>query len=79
MDAGAKQRLARVDVADADDDAAVHQVLLDRHTPIAARAPQIVGVEIVAERLGPQVLEQRMRGGLRGQDEAPEAPRIVEP
>ena len=54
MDAGAEQRLARVDVADADDDSAVHHVLLDRDAPIAARAPQIVGVELVAERLGAQ-------------------------
>ena len=78
MNAGAKQRFARVDVADADDHAPVHQVLLDRDAPIAARAPQVVGVEVLAERLGPQILEQRMRGRRRGQHEAAESTRVVE-
>ena len=78
MDARAEQRLARVDVADADDDAAVHQVLLDRDAPVAARAPEVVGVELVAERLGAEILEQRMRARRRRQHEAAEAARIVE-
>src|SRR6185436_18540983 len=79
MNAGAKQRLARIDVADADDDAAVHQVLLDGDAAIAARAPEVVGVELVAERLRPQVLQQRMRARCRRQQEAAEAAWVVEP
>src|SRR5262249_2984934 len=41
-DAGAKQRLVRIDVAYADDDMVVHEHELDRGTPSPRLAPEVV-------------------------------------
>ena len=63
VDAGPEQRLARVDVADAHDDALVHQELLDRHLAALARlGREIVRVEVpsrAAPARGPRAADAR--------------------
>src|SRR5262245_18443012 len=60
-DAGAKKRLARVNVADADDDLAVHDLLLDGDAAAACCTCEVVAVEFIGQRLGRERSEQRMR------------------
>ena len=80
IDAGAKQALARVDVADADDAPPVQQELLDRRAMLSGERIKARRVERARQRLDAEVREQRMRvhGILRPQDGA-EAPRIAQP
>src|SRR5919109_635464 len=78
-DSGAKQRLARVDVADADDEPAVHQQLLDGHAAPAGRAPEVLRVESRCEGLGRETGEQPVLERIAARvEETPEAARIVE-
>ena len=75
-DTGAKQRLVGVDVANAHDDAVVHQSELDRCFALARGPKQVVGIEIGAERLGPEPSQQWVHGTGRPQHGA-EASRVV--
>src|SRR5690606_33343216 len=78
-DARAKQRLVRVDVADADDECAVHEELFDGYTATSRDAPEIVTVESRIERLGSEPGEQRVLVRVCGRGEVgPEASRVVE-
>src|SRR5262249_4880341 len=74
-----EQRLARVDVADADHQLAVHQQLLDGDATPAGDAVEIVGIEGRRKGLGSETLEQRMRARLTARvEQAAEATRVVE-
>src|SRR5580700_12227361 len=74
-----EQRLARVDVAHADHQAAVHEQLLDGDPPATGDAPQVIRIEGGGERLGPEVRQQWMRARIAARiEEAAEAARIVE-
>ena len=74
IDAGAKQCFAGVDIADAGDETAVHQSLLDRDAAVARLAVQPRAVEPGAERLGADVLQQRVRSGASCSGAASAAP-----
>ena len=58
MDAGAKQRLVRVDVADAADEVIVHQHDLDRRLATARALEQPVRGELALERLRAEIAQQ---------------------
>src|SRR5690606_12318337 len=73
----APQRLARIDVADAGDDALVEQHRLERRRPALQARRQSDGVEIVAERLGPEPGEARRVRLAREQFDEAEATGIV--
>ena len=64
MDAGAEQGFGGVDVADAHDDALIHQEVFDRCAAACGSTHQIRGVKLVVERLGAEMGEQLM--GLAG-------------
>src|SRR5690349_5382392 len=61
LHACAKQRFARVDVPDADDETRIHDQLLDGHRTAARDPEQIVGIEVVLERLRREAAQQRMQ------------------
>ena len=61
IDPGTEQGFARVDVADADDDLAVQQQLLDGDTSPAGHALEIFGVEARIERLRGKTAQEWMR------------------
>src|SRR5690349_16411964 len=76
MDPRGEQRLARIDVADADDDRLVHQELLDRGLAAARAAPQQFAVEGIRQGFRAETREQRMRGPARLPQLAAETARI---
>ena len=79
MDAGPEQRLARIDVSDADDDRMVHQQLLDGDAPGARGTIQVVAVELTGKRLDAQVREQAMLLRItRLPQQASEPPRVAQ-
>src|SRR5580658_8968042 len=79
MDTRAKQRLARVDVADTGDEPPVHQYLFYRGPPRARDAPEICSTERFIEWLGRERAQQPMlRGILTRVMQAAETARIVE-
>jgi hypothetical protein len=79
-DAGAEQRLVRVDVAHPDDQLVVHQRELDRDAPAARAAVQQVRVEGRRERLGAERRDQRVRRGVAlDPQHRPEAARVAVP
>ena len=65
-DAGAKQGLARIDIADADDDALVHQEDLHRSSASARLARRGSRVEPGLERLRSERSQQWMLFGRTG-------------
>lgn len=77
---GTEQGFRRVDVADADDGALVHNGDLERHFFAVEFLPQGGGGEGVGERFGPEVLEEVVFLDLVGGDEQDEAEtaRVVE-
>src|ERR1700687_94379 len=80
MDAGGIERLAGVDVAEADDNAGVHEECLDRPAPAGGHSAQKVAGEAALERLDAKMSEMRVlgeAGGGQGEDEA-EAPRVAQ-
>src|SRR5262249_1017591 len=73
------QCLARVDVADPDDQAAVHEQLLEGDAPSAADAIEVVRIESPGEGLGRKVRQQRVALRFAARvEEAAEAARVVE-
>src|SRR6185312_4492857 len=64
MDAGAKQGLAGVDVADARDQPGVHQYLFDGDTAPSGDATQVGGIEVGRKGLGRQMLQQAVAARL---------------
>ena len=75
----AEQRLARVDIPDADDLLGVHDQKLDRDLAPARGAEQVLGVKGIAERLGGEVLQQAMALRIRrSPEQAPEASGVME-
>ena len=60
VDTAAEQGFACVDIAYADDDLAIHDVLLDAGFPPPAGFMQIVGVEVVAQWLWSEVCQELM-------------------
>src|SRR5690554_2703093 len=58
IDAGGEQRLAGVDVADADHHRVVHDERLHRHAPAPRQLEQPGAVERLGERLRPQLAQQ---------------------
>ena len=78
MDAGAVQRLAGIDIAEARDDALVEQQQLDRRGPPGQSALQLSRVEV--ERLRPERLERRpiLKAARTHQVERTEPPGVVE-
>src|SRR5204862_3550910 len=78
-DARPKQRLAGVDVADADHEVAVHEQLLDGHAAPPGGAPQVVCIESGGEGLGRKVREQPVPERIAaGVEETAETARVVE-
>src|SRR6185295_10472049 len=59
IDSCPEERLARIDVAGADDDLAAEQRALDRDAPAAQRGVQMRAVEAVVERLDAESGEER--------------------
>src|SRR4051812_19959716 len=80
MDAGAKERLVGVDVADARDAALVQQQRLDRRAPLARLQVEVLGREVRAERLDAQaaVEELLQRGAAERELAGAEAARVTE-
>jgi ligand-binding sensor domain-containing protein/signal transduction histidine kinase len=76
--AGREQGFGDIDVADADDDALVHQEGLHRRAAAAARREQVVAVEGVAERFGAEVAQQFVRRVRGLPEQTAEAARVVE-
>jgi hypothetical protein len=77
-DARAEQGFAGVDVAHAHDQPRIHDQLLDGHLAPARDLPQVFAVEFVFEWFGRQAFQQRMRRRILREQQAAEAPRIVE-
>src|SRR5258705_9437603 len=77
MDAGAIERLADIDVAEAGDDSLVEQQQLDRGRAAGKAALEFIRVEV--KRLWPERLERRPVGKPVGADQIkrPEPPRVV--
>ncbi len=74
-----EERLARIDVAHAGDDARVHEELLDRHAPPYGLAGERRAGEFRLERFHPEVLEERVAiGRLPEPEHRAEAARIGE-
>ena len=76
----AKQRLADIDVAEARDHALVEQRRLQAGLLVGAGARQHGGIELIAERLGAEPLQQRLLVERVARDDlhVAEAARIVE-
>src|SRR5579862_4585036 len=81
VDAGGEEGLAGVDVAEADDDAGVHEERLHRPAPAGGLSAQEVAGEAAVERFDAEVGEVRVLGQIRGgqgQHET-EAARVAQP
>src|SRR5690606_4880643 len=78
-DASAKECLARIDVADADDHLTIHDRLFDRDAPAFQRPRKIRGVELIRERFRRERREERMLERILARPkQAAEAARVVE-
>jgi hypothetical protein len=79
-DAGTKQRLARVDVADTGHNPRIHDECLDGRAAAACALPQRCTGEFLRERLGCEAREQPVARGLASREQdAAEPARVVEP
>ena len=78
IDSGEEQRLAGVNVADADDDAGIHDELFHGDAPTVGSLPQILAIELVAERLRAQVFQEPVIAGIVTPVQGAEAPRVPE-
>ena len=65
MNTGLEQGFACVYVADTDHDSGIHDERLYGNAAAACTLPKVIAIKSTAERLGPQLCQQRMdRAGL---------------